>query len=169
MHMQNLIKFHRFVHKILSRNEILTIAKGHNLVINLWKLTRDNPNLDLVIVNVYAKFSLISSICSQDIERKWSWNDRMTECSAYSNILKISPSKNENFQIKNSDIFHISAQNIDCGYTLELPHWGSSNEYPQSMFLSRNKKKLELEFVKHYAPNCLALTLLDFNTACPWQ
>ena len=29
---------------------------------------------------------------------------------AYSNILKISPPKTENFQIKNSDIFHISAQ-----------------------------------------------------------
>ena len=27
--------------------------------------------------------------------------------------------KTENFQIKNSDIFHISAQNIDCGYSLE--------------------------------------------------
>ena len=36
--------------------------------------------------------------------------------------------------------FSISAQNIDCGYSLELPQWGSSNEYPQSMFLSRNKK-----------------------------
>ena len=44
------------------------------------------------------------------------------------------------FQIKNSNIFHISAQNIDCGYSLELPHRGSSNEYPQSMFLSRNNK-----------------------------
>ena len=43
------------------------------------------------------------------------------------------------FSDKNSDIFHISAQNIDCGYSLELPQWGSSNEYPQSMFLSRNK------------------------------
>ena len=31
------------------------------------------------------------------------------------NILKILPPKNENFQIKNSNIFHISAQNIDCG------------------------------------------------------
>ena len=41
---------------------------------------------------------------------------------AYSNILKIlSPKKNESFQIKNSDIFHISAQNIDCGYSLEPP------------------------------------------------
>ena len=26
------------------------------------------------------------------------------------------PPKTENFQIKNSNIFHISAQNIDCGY-----------------------------------------------------
>ena len=48
--------------------------------------------------------------------------------------------KTEKFQIKNSDIFHISAQNIDCGYTLEPPRRGGSNEYPQSMFLSRNKE-----------------------------
>ena len=40
-----------------------------------------------------------------------------------------------------SDIFHISAQNIDCGYLLEPPLWGSSNEYILSMFLRRNKKK----------------------------
>ena len=42
--------------------------------------------------------------------------------------------------MKNSGSFHISAQNIDYGYLLELPWWGSSNEYPQSMFLNRNKK-----------------------------
>ena len=42
---------------------------------------------------------------------------------------------------KKSDIFHISAQNIDWGYSLEPPLQGGSNEYPQSMFLSRNKKK----------------------------
>ena len=29
--------------------------------------------------------------------------------------------KNENFQLKISDIFHISDQNIDCGYSLEPP------------------------------------------------
>ena len=40
---------------------------------------------------------------------------------AYSNIWKISPPKTENFQIKMSEIFHISAQNIDCGYSLEPP------------------------------------------------
>ena len=44
------------------------------------------------------------------------------------------------FTNKNSDRFHISAQNIDCGYSLKLPHWGSYNMYPQSLFLNRNKK-----------------------------
>ena len=55
--------------------------------------------------------------------------------------------KTEKFQIKISDIFHISAKNIDCGYLLEPPRHsleppprGGSNEYPQSMFLSKNKK-----------------------------
>ena len=44
------------------------------------------------------------------------------------------------FSDKNSDIFHISVQKIDRGYSLDPPHWGGSNEHPQSMFLSRNKK-----------------------------
>ena len=39
-------------------------------------------------------------------------------------------------------IFLISAQNIDCGYSLEPPRRGGSNEYPQSMFLSRNMKNI---------------------------
>ena len=48
--------------------------------------------------------------------------------------------KNWKFSDKNSAIFHISAQNIYCGYLLEPPRRGGSNEYPQSMFLSKNKK-----------------------------
>ena len=59
---------------------------------------------------------------------------------AYSNILKILPPKKGKFSDKIFDIFfHISAQNIDCGYSLEPPRRGGSKEYPQSMFLSRNK------------------------------
>ena len=53
---------------------------------------------------------------------------------AYSNILKILPPKKLNFSDKNSDIFHIFAQYIDCGYALELPRRGGSNEYPECMF-----------------------------------
>ena len=59
---------------------------------------------------------------------------------AYSNILKFLPPKNENFQMKNSDNFHISAQNIDCEYSLEPPRRGGSNEYPQSIVLAEIRK-----------------------------
>ena len=48
--------------------------------------------------------------------------------------------KTKFFQIKNSDIFYISAQNIDCGYSLEPPRRGGSNEYPQSMFYAEIRK-----------------------------
>ena len=48
--------------------------------------------------------------------------------------------KNENFHRKKVDIFLIFAQKIDCGYMLEPPRRGGSNEYPQSMFWSKNKK-----------------------------
>ena len=42
--------------------------------------------------------------------------------------------------MKNWDIFLISVQKLDCWYSLEPPRRGGSNEYPQSLFLSRNKK-----------------------------
>ena len=42
--------------------------------------------------------------------------------------------------MKNSGIFIISAQNINYEYLFELSRRGRSNEYSQSMFLSRNKK-----------------------------
>ena len=56
---------------------------------------------------------------------------------AYSNILKTLLPKTENFQIKNSDIFHISTQNIDCEYSLELPQQGGSNKYSSFMFFKQ--------------------------------
>ena len=39
-------------------------------------------------------------------------------------------------------------QNIDCGYSLEPPRRGGSNEYPQSMFWSKNKKNIKFFPVK---------------------
>ena len=54
----------------------------------------------------------------------------------YSNFFR---SKIDNFQRKSFDIFLNFAQNIDCGYTIEPPRRGGSNEYPQSMFWSKNR------------------------------
>ena len=85
---------------------------------------------------------------------------------AYSNILKILPQKIENFPMKNSGSFHISSQNIECGYSLEPPQRGGSNEYPQSMFLSRYMKinvypcKPQFYYIKmgfKWGQNCIGM------------
>ena len=56
--------------------------------------------------------------------------------------------KNCKFSDENSDTFNISAQNIDCGYSLEQPRWDGSNEYLQSVYSS--KKKIYLCKPKFY-------------------
>ena len=38
------------------------------------------------------------------------------------------------FRCKNTDIFYTSTQNIDCGYSLEPPRRGGSNEYHNLCF-----------------------------------
>ena len=93
-----------------------------------------HPDLEIVIgirksyVNKDALLSTSSPVIS--ITKTCSCNKQ-----SFFFALKI-----ENFQLKNVDIFLIFAQNIDCGYTLEPPRRGGSNEYPQSMFWSKNKK-----------------------------
>ena len=59
---------------------------------------------------------------------------------AYSNVQYILTTKKWKFSDKNSDISHTIGQNIDCGYLLERPRWGGSNEYPQSMFWAEIRK-----------------------------
>ena len=56
----------------------------------------------------------------------------------------ISAVKIEKRHWKKNDITctNIFAQNIGCGYTLEPPRRGGSNECPQSMFWTKNKKKI---------------------------
>ena len=70
MCIQNLVRFCQFVLKILSGNKILTSIKGLNSVKILRKMTGNNPNLDLVNVDVHTEFGQILSIRSQNIERK---------------------------------------------------------------------------------------------------
>ena len=65
MCMQNLVKIQQFIVKILGKNEILTS------VMKLQKLMCNNPNIALVIINLYTKFGENPSIHTQDIERKW--------------------------------------------------------------------------------------------------
>ena len=63
----------------------------------------------------------VTTFCAK--RKKWAVSEYLKislRQHAYSNILKILPPKNENFQLKNPNIFHISAQNIDCGYSAVL-------------------------------------------------
>ena len=48
--------------------------------------------------------------------------------------------RTDKFHKKKFDIFNIFAQNMDCGYMLELLCQGGSNVYPQSMFYIKNNK-----------------------------
>ena len=41
--------------------------------------------------------------------------------------------------------FLTAAQNKAGGYSLEPPHWGGSNKYPQSMFWAEITKKYEYQ------------------------
>ena len=99
-------------------------------------ITDNRPYLKGAMITESIHDQSLQMICARAGFRSWI---SLRE-NAYSTILKILPSKNENFQIYISDIFHISAQNIDCGYSLEPHCRGGSNEYQQSMFLGRNKK-----------------------------
>ena len=49
--------------------------------------------------------------------------------------MKISPEKK-------IDILNMFAQNIPCGYTLDAPRQGGSNEYPQCMYWSKSKNEI---------------------------
>ena len=70
MHLQNFIKIHQLVHKILSINEISTSIKGHNSVENEQKILFNHANLHLVNINAYTKFDRNPQINSKDIEHK---------------------------------------------------------------------------------------------------
>ena len=47
----------------------------------------------------------------------------------------------EDFQIQTLLVFIFLLKNIHCGYSLEPPRRGGSNEYPHYMLLRKNKKK----------------------------
>ena len=85
--------------------------------------------------------------CGSALAVKWSRrleiyrSEDHTRCITKTHLFKYIEnltSKNWTFSDKNCDIFHIFAQNINCGYSLEPPHQCGSYEYPQ--FMSRYKK-----------------------------
>ena len=50
----------------------------------------------------------------------------ITKTRLFKYIENFTTKKSGKFADKNFDVFHISAQNINCGYSLELPRQGGS-------------------------------------------
>ena len=81
-----------------------------------------------------ARYTVCLGICTS----LQGWNGITKTC--LSKYIENLTTKKWNFSDKKFwYFFQISAQNIDCGCSLEPPRRGGSNEYPQSMFLSGNK------------------------------
>ena len=67
-------------------------------------------------------------------------------------------------------IFLISAQNVDCGYSLEPPRWGGSNEYPQSMFWAEIWQKYQNFYLKTFSFLAVKLSVcLNRRVFVMWQ
>ena len=124
-----------------------------------WHNFSEGLSLVLMLFTVYSNYISWLLICASWSEPLLSEYSSTTPCRFAQTIIltsclfdthyenlpiqifwKINHRKIENFQTKNSNIFHISAQNIDCGYSLEPPSRGGSNEYPQFMFWAEIRK-----------------------------
>ena len=64
----------------------------------------------------------------------------ITKTRLFKYIENFTSKKLENFQIKKTIFFIIFAQKINCGYSLEPPRRGGTNEYPQSIFRAKIRK-----------------------------
>ena len=112
------------------------------LPLSLYRAARYKKMTNMICKQLgkYKRWVIVKKVHYLNFQRKFNLTLRKH---AYSKILKILPPKNWNFSDKNLWYFSYFPQTIDCGYSLEPPRRGGSNEYPQSMFLSRNKKNNE--------------------------
>ena len=90
--------------------------------------------------NQNLRWAYISEGMFSDVMARMFLSPCITKTCLFRCIENFTSKNRKKIQIKISAIFRISAQNIDCRYSLEPPRRGGSNEYPRSMFLSRNKK-----------------------------
>ena len=103
----------------------------------------DNVGLALLYV-LYISVPVNSNYFYLKLKIQDLWSFRLNlESTVYVNVSYFSMKTLCLYSLEAPDhIFLISPQkNICCGYSLEAPQWGASNEYPQHMFLWKNLKK----------------------------
>ena len=114
----------------LRRSSLATLSKRNLKVGPTWSMV--SPTIQTAIVrHRLLKQILYDGTISTPI----------TKTRLFKYIENFTTKKGKFSDKKRSVIFHIPAQNIDCGYSLEPPHQGGSNEYPQSMFFRKKRKK----------------------------
>ena len=121
------------------------LACWNNLTPSIWKVSIFRQvHLYSILPSISFRKSLFAwRFCHDSVQQRLCTNSFILfhyEKTPIQIYWKFHHQNNENFQIKKSNIFHSSAQNIDCWYSLEPPRRGGSNEFPQSMFLSKIRK-----------------------------
>ena len=106
--------FHEDFMKSLSRENQADIIEAFK------SISRYLDDL-LNIVNIYFD-QMVDRIYPTELQlNRANSSDTITKTRLFKYIENFT-SKTRNFQIKTSDIFYVSAQNIDCGYSLEPTH-----------------------------------------------
>ena len=109
-------------------------------IVNMYLHAKNYLNIlsGLKVIENFSNSMVIIEHCSQVLLS----DDFLYENTPIQIYWKFCNQKKERFQIKKKSwyFFYISAQNIDCGYSLEPPRRGGSNEYPQSMFWAEIRK-----------------------------
>ena len=105
---------------IYSKMEQSTIDQGNTIPIKPQRNSNVLLALTNIVVLIFWSFMIVYPIPLRK--------------HPYSNILKFLQPKKEKISDKNSDIFRISAKNIDCGYSFEPSRQGGSNGYQQFNF-----------------------------------
>ena len=129
--------FKLYIHLLNVVVRFIVFLNSTNLICrgtDISKYSRESFGLDEVDSPVQTENMLITWTCIRIYQGKISLitTTRLFEC------IESVTTKNCKFSDKNFDIFYISAHNR-FWYSLAPPRRGSSNEYPQSMFLSRNQ------------------------------
>ena len=103
MCIQNLVKFCPLVLKILSGKKNLTSIKGRNSVANLQNLTLDNPNLDIINVNVRQNLVKFCPLVLKIL----SGNEILTSIKGHNSVanLRNLPLYNPNLDIINVNVY----------------------------------------------------------------
>ena len=118
----------------------IAIASAKILLYNtmiLWRNIENHPKL-IYLFTIFTMCLVGNTRVRRSSAHEFRLRDRVTmrilRKHAHAIYCDFFYCKNDNFLLKNLDSFLNFAQNIDCGYTLEPPHRGGSNECPQSMF-----------------------------------